>query len=142
MERKRVRCLADVNVLLAGLWDFLPEHGIALNWLKQNRWAYCAITEVGCIRISLQPAFQQHTAINSAALAGVYKELTHACKAVRWSALRPFHASLLLHSDVTAAQITDLYLCDLASQHGGKLITLDDRLHRLHPDHTVLVPIQ
>lgn len=137
-----MRYLADVNVLLAALWDFLPEHGIAIDWLRQNRWAYSAITEVGCIRISLQPAFQQHAAINSAALAWVFKELTHACKAVRWGDLRSFHVSPLLQADATAAQITDIYLCDLASQHHGKLITLDKRLHRLYPDHSLLIPIR
>lgn len=137
-----MRYLADVNVLLAGLWNFFPEHGIALNWLRRNRWAYCAITEVGFIRISMQPTFQQHAAISAAALAKVFQELTNSCKAVKWSDLRPFHLSPLLQSEVSAAQITDLYLCDLVSQHSGKLITLDEKLHRLHPNHTVLIPLQ
>jgi predicted nucleic acid-binding protein len=142
MEGKRVRYLADVNVLLAGLWSFFPEHRVALAWLTRNRWAYCSITEAGFIRISLQPAFQQHAAISAAALAEVFRKLVESCKAVKWNDLRPFHLSPLLQAETSASQVTDVYLCELVAQHKGKLATLDAQLQGMHPNHTFVIPKQ
>lgn len=94
---------------------------------------------MGFIRISLQPAFQQHTAIDASLLSRIFQELAESCRAARWSDVRPFYESPLLRPDVTAAQVTDAYLCELASQRRGTLATLDDRLHRLYPDRTTLI---
>ena len=53
--------LADVNVLLALAWSHHPDHGRARRWWSGlalgDALATCAITELGFVRVSVQPAF-------------------------------------------------------------------------------------
>lgn len=140
MERRRLRYLADVNVLLAAVWDFHPHHSVAHRWVSRNPWAYCALTELGFIRISLQPMFFRLVGIDARAIAEVFRDLVGACHAEVWTNPRPFHDSTLIKPDLKARQITDTYLCELARQNRGKVSTFDVKLADLHPEHVLLLP--
>jgi predicted nucleic acid-binding protein len=134
-----MRCLADVNVLLASAWEFHEQHKIALAWLTQNPWAYCALTETGFIRISLQPVFQRQSALDAPFLASLFSEMVRAAKASFWADREPFHRSALLHLELQPTEVTDAYLCDLSRQHSGKVATFDRSLCRRFPEHAILI---
>ncbi len=117
--------LADVNLLLALGWAHHTDHKKARAWLngltRVDRLATCAVTELGFVRISLQPVF------GSADIATAKKMLAHL------RTVRPGHAFLAdalgvdaLPSWVkTAKQTTDGHLAALAAAHGATLATLD-----------------
>jgi toxin-antitoxin system PIN domain toxin len=117
--------LADVNLLLALGWSHHTDHHKARAWLnslaKGDALATCAITELGFVRISLQPAF------GSADITTAKKTLT------QLRAARPDHVFLpdALGADAlpswvkTARHTTDGHLVALAGDHGAKLVTLD-----------------
>ena len=117
--------LADVNVLLALAWSHHPCHGRARAWWaglgKGEAFATCAITELGFVRISLQPAFASAD-IGQAKLA-----------LAQLRTARPGHVFVAdnLAADAlppwvkAAQQTTDGHLAALAASHGAKLATLD-----------------
>ncbi|MSU25549.1 MAG: PIN domain-containing protein [Opitutus sp.] len=117
--------LADVNVLLALAWSHHPHHDRVRVWwagLGQGEaFATCAITELGFVRISLQPAFASAD-IGQAKLA-----------LAQLRAARPGHVFLAdtVGADAlppwvkTAQQTSDGHLAALAAAHGAKLATLD-----------------
>lgn len=117
--------LADVNVLLALAWSHHPHHGRARAWWaglgKGEALATCAITELGFVRISLQPAL-------AAADIGQARQALAQLRTAR-----PGHVFIAdtLGADAlppwvkTARQTTDGHLAALAAAHGAKLATLD-----------------
>lgn len=118
-------CLVDANLLLALGWSHHTDHAKARAWLKglapNDALATCAITELGFVRISMQPAF------GSADIATAKKALAQLRKA------RPGHVFLpdALAADAlpawvkTPAQTTDGHLVALAEAHSARLVTLD-----------------
>lgn len=117
--------LADVNLLLALGWSHHTNHRAARAWLnglaKDDMLATCAITELGFVRISVQPAF------GSADIATAKRTLAHFRTAKRGH----MFVSDALDADAlpawvkTAKHTTDGHLLALANQHGAKLATLD-----------------
>lgn len=117
--------LADVNLLLALGWLHHTHHARARTWLagfgSGDALATCAITELGFVRISLQPAF------GSADIATTKKALA------QLRAAKPGHLFLsdALGADAlpawvkTAKHTTDGHLIALAAMHQAKLATLD-----------------
>lgn len=117
--------LADVNVLLALAWSHHPNHSRVRAWWsglgKGDALATCAITELGFVRISLQPAF-------GSAEMGTAKETLAQLRTARNG-----HVFLVdtLGVDAlpawvkTAKHTTDGHLVALAAAHGAKLATLD-----------------
>jgi toxin-antitoxin system PIN domain toxin len=135
-----LRYLADVNVLLAAAWEAHPQHRPALIWLVRHAWAYCALTEIGFLRISLQPVFQRQLALDAGVLSSVFSGMVEATQSEFWPDIEPFHRSDMLQPELETADVTDAYLCALARQHGGKVATFDQALCRRFPEHALLIP--
>lgn len=120
-----MKLLADINVLLALAWSQHTHHIRAYNWWKSLRpediLATCAITELGFVRISLQPPFS----------ASSIAEVKQALKQLHLS--RPGHQFLPDNQSAvdlpawvnTAKQTTDGHLLALATAHGARLVTFD-----------------
>jgi len=127
-----VTYLLDVNVLIALIDPSHISHEHALRWFDrvgQKRWATCAITENGVIRIVGGGQYPNSPG-TVANVVGLMKEFASLPGHVFW----PDDVSLLDSPRVdasrllTASQVTDSYLLALAQAHGGKLATLDRRL--------------
>lgn len=123
--------LLDVNVLLAIAWPNHQFHAAAIAALSsQNRWATCALTQLGFIRLSSNPAAIA-TAKSPHEAAGllvrlvadsfhVYLDSLPAPASEGW---RDAFAALLGHQ-----QVTDAYLLRLAAANEAVLVTFDRRL--------------
>lgn len=134
--------LLDVNVLLALAWPNHQFHAAATRRLQRSkgRWATCALTELGFIRLSSNPA-----------VVGVTKSPWEAASllALLVNDTRHFYLDLLpspaaeafLHDFeriLGSKQVTDAYLVTLAGQHQAKLVTFDSRLAALAPSNPMI----
>lgn len=128
--------LLDVNVLLAIAWPNHQFHAAALEALGANcRWATCALTQLGFIRLSSNPAAVAPAASPREA-AGLLARLVEDPHHVYFDSLpapaaqREAFDSLLGHR-----QVTDAYLLHLAAAHDAVLLTFDRRLESLAGRH-------
>ena len=123
--------LLDVNVLLAIAWPNHQFHRSAIAALSsQNRWATCALTQLGFIRLSSNPAVvgtakspQEVTDLLARLIADslhIYLDSLPAPASEEW---RGAFAELLGHR-----QVTDAYLVRLAAANNAVLVTFDKRL--------------
>jgi toxin-antitoxin system PIN domain toxin len=123
--------LLDVNVLLAIAWPNHQFHAAAIAALSSNtRWATCALTQLGFIRLSSNPAAvtSPRSPHDAAGLLArlvsdslhVYLDALPAPASEDW---RDAFAVLLGHR-----QVTDAYLLRLAAANDGVLVTFDRRL--------------
>jgi toxin-antitoxin system PIN domain toxin len=126
------RYLLDVNVLIALIDPAHVQHDRAHNWFASaasRAWATCPMTENGVLRIVGHPRYPNSPG-TPAAVAELMKGLLALPGHEFWpdditlSDSRHIHCARLLDS----AQVTDSYLLALASAHGGKLATFDQRL--------------
>jgi toxin-antitoxin system PIN domain toxin len=123
--------LLDVNALMALGWPNHQFHGVVVDRLEQQRtarWATCALTQLGFVRLSSNPAIvdvRKTPAEALAALAGPVADLQHYY-------LKPMSAPV----DIPRAfrrllghqQVTDAYLLAVAAVNDSVLLTLDQRL--------------
>jgi predicted nucleic acid-binding protein len=122
--------LLDVNVLIALL---VPAHATGLSasrWFESIRddgWATCPIVENGVLRIMSSPGFPD-LSTNPVDHAGELGELCRSGQHQFWSDDISIRDIAVDGASMTAAQITDLYLLALASTHGGKFATFDQRI--------------
>ena len=123
--------LLDVNVLLAIAWPNHQFHATAIRALSsQNRWATCALTQLGFIRLSSNPvaiATAKSPREASGLLARLVSDSLHiyldslpAPTSEHW---RDAFATILGHQ-----QVTDAYLLRLAAANDAVLVTFDRRL--------------
>lgn len=133
-----MRCLLDVNVLLALLDADHVHHATAHVWFEREGaagFATCPIVENGFLRIISHPKYTNPvTGPDQAAplLADLQRHPGHQFWADDLSLAR---ASIVTIDRVrTPGQVTDTYLLALAVSNGGKLATLD---RRLSPDAVV-----
>jgi hypothetical protein len=130
-------CLLDINVLLALAWPTNLHHDAAHRWFSENRrrgWATCPHTQIGFLRLSLQPAVVK-TAIGFA----------DAFRALATSVSAPEHRFWPMTSSFSDIQeeirtriaghhqLADALLLDLAIRNSGKLATFDHRIVSLAP---------
>jgi uncharacterized protein len=126
--------LLDLNVLLAVAWPNHQFHTAASEALSsRNRWATCALTQLGFIRLSSNPAAipaaksPQEAAELLARLAAdslhTYLEGLPEPASENW---RDAFAGLLGHQ-----QVTDAYLLRVAAVNKAVLVTFDRRLKSL-----------
>ena len=123
--------LLDVNVLLALAWPNHQFHHQARRWFidrAPSEWNTCAITQLGFIRLSANPAFsgQARTPEEAASLlAAMTARPVH-----RYLAdLPPPSGSGSLWRGVAGyRQTTDVYLAFVARTHGTKLATFDRKM--------------
>lgn len=123
--------LLDVNVLMALAWPNHQFHRAVLDRLEGAHapaWATCALTQLGFVRLSSNPAIVGLRKTPAEAL-GLLTELTQDDRHVYLEPLPalPRVAShfrrLLGHQ-----QVTDAYLVALAETTGTILLTLDRRV--------------
>lgn len=126
--------LPDVNVLLAIAWPNHQFHLAAIEAMSsRKRWATCALTQLGFIRLSSNPTAIA-TAKSPREAAGLlarlvadslhtYLEGLPAPASEDW---RDAFAGLLGHQ-----QVTDAYLLRLAAVNNAVLVTFDRRLKSL-----------
>lgn len=127
--------LLDLNILTALLWPAHEHHEAAHRWFGargKGRWATCALTELGLVRLVSNPSFSRDALSPPDALLLLSSNLTH-----------PNHEFWVEDLSVTEAlkavprklqghkQITDAYILALASHHHGVLATFDRGIETL-----------
>lgn len=118
--------LLDINVLLAIAWTIHQHHSAALRWFEREAaggWATCALTELGFVRLSSNPAFTRQ-AVSPLEAIELLSELRGFGKHRFWSELSSVDAlsSLPLAGH---QQLTDAFLVKTAERHRGILVTFD-----------------
>ena len=130
--------LLDVNILTALLWPAHEHHEAAHRWFSARanaRWATCALTQLGFVRITSNPAFSRDALSPTEAAALLAENLTHPGHEF-WTeglqvppAIRGMEARLHGYR-----QLTDAYLLALANRRKGVLATFDRGLRILAND--------
>ena len=126
--------LLDVNVLLAIAWPNHQFQAAAIAVLSdRNRWATCALTQLGFIRLSSNPAV--------VATAKRPQDAAHLLAGLVWDSLHVYLDSLPAPASADwknafsnllgHPQVTDAYLLKLAGFHKAVLVTFDRRLEAL-----------
>jgi hypothetical protein len=120
--------LLDVNVLLALAWPNHQHHGAAHAWFHREAgrgWATCALTQLGFIRLSSNPAYTSAPATPREA-ARLLGQLTAHTAHHYWAALAE-PASNDFERALGHQQVVDAYLVSVAERHHGRLVTFDQR---------------
>jgi uncharacterized protein len=126
--------LLEVNVLVAIAWPNHQFHATAIAALsRQNRWATCALTQLGFIRLSSNPAAiptakspQEATSLLARLVADSWHIYLNSLPAPASQDWRDAFQNLLGHPQVAGA-----YLLRLAAIHKAGLVTFDCRLESL-----------
>lgn len=112
--------LPDVNLLLAYGWRSHALHTECRSWLASlPKFATCAITELGFLRVSMSPAYRASHADASKVLKSLTERRTSTFFDCELS-------SDSIPSVVSHKDITDSYLVELARHRSCKLATLDE----------------
>lgn len=125
--------LLDVNFLLALAWPNHQFHGQARAWFASNAasgWWTCAVTELGFVRLSSNPAYTQHAKTPHEAALLLRSMTEH--PGHRFAADLPTLAGAE-YEGVAAKlqghrQTTDAYLLIAAQRHELRLVTFDRRM--------------
>ena len=133
--------LLDINVLMALAWPTHIHHDAAHRWFAANRgtgWATCPHTEVGFLRLSIQPAVVNTTI----GFADAMRALTTSLAAPEHEFWPLDYPVSELHSEIRSRlighhQLADGWLLDLAIRRPGKLATFDHRVRSLLPHDSV-----
>jgi len=113
-----MRALLDVNILIALLDAGHLHHRLSTSWLAAHLdqgWASCPLTQNGCIRIFSNPAYPN--------VVPAAQHPAHAFWPDSISLLEPDR--LAWDRLLSSRQVTDAYLLALATEQGGRLVTLD-----------------
>jgi toxin-antitoxin system PIN domain toxin len=127
--------LLDVNVLVAMAWPNHQFHLAAIQRLesRRNRWATCALTQLGFIRLSSNPAVvpSPRRPAEAAALLGVMvQDARHVyLEALPSPITQEF--GVALEGLLGHQQVTDAYLLALARRHKAAFVTFDARVKHL-----------
>ena len=142
------KVLLDVNVLLALAWPHHPFHNLVRNRLEGHtgQWATCALTELGFLRLSLNPAIVTLRLAPAEAvdlLTAMVADRRH----VHLNSLpSPSGSSYqaLFKKILGYRQVTDVYLLALAKQAGATLVTFDSRMKELAlgPDNVEILALR
>jgi toxin-antitoxin system PIN domain toxin len=95
--------LLDVNVLLCLAWSNHPHHNAAHAWFAQNApggWATCLLTQIGLLRLSLNPQIVGVVLSSQAAmalLAGLIAHPNHQFVDLRRHLMSWFQKSLAIN---------------------------------------------
>jgi toxin-antitoxin system PIN domain toxin len=131
-------CLLDINVLLALVWPDHMFHESAHRWLEENRsrgWATCPHTQLGFLRLSLQPAVVK-TLIGFADAQLALNAAISSPEHVFWPMNFGFSdvSEDIRRRIIGHHQLADALLLELAIGNSGKLATFDRRMASLAPE--------
>ncbi len=121
--------LLDLNILTALLWPAHEHHEAAHGWFGARgsaRWATCALTQLGFVRVVSNPAFSRDALSPIHALALLADNLSHANHEF-WPEGLPVPTAI---KTVAAGlqgyrQLTDAYLLVLAHRRKSVFATFD-----------------
>ncbi|HSH38638.1 MAG TPA: TA system VapC family ribonuclease toxin [Chthoniobacterales bacterium] len=121
--------LLDTNVLLALAWPNHQHHAAAHAWFRAQArygWASCAVTQLGFVRLSTNPAYTP-SAVAPHQAATLLRELLGHKNHSFWPSPPADEAAIYRHA-LGHQQVNDAYLVQVARQRRGRLVTLDTRL--------------
>jgi toxin-antitoxin system PIN domain toxin len=121
--------LLDVNVLIALAWPNHQFHRVATSRLEsgRDRWATCALTKLGFIRLSSNPAVVSDPP-SPAVAASLLKAMIRDSQHVYLDSLPSPVEKDLFTKILGNKQVTNVYLLDLARRHVATFVTFDARL--------------
>ena len=134
--------LLDVNVLLALAWPTHIHHLAAHEWFAENHdsgWATCPLTQLGFVRLSMQPAVVKVPILFGDVMAAL-SQMTSGGTHRFWQlegGLGDIREEIRARV-VGYHQVTDAVLLDLAIRHRGRLATFDRRISGLFPQDSAL----
>ena len=133
-----MRALLDAGVLVALLDAQHARHTEVWTWFEaevERGWASCPLTQNGVLRIMSHPRYP-----NPVPVGDLLERLGDAC-ASSWHQFWVDDVSLVdpdriaFSRVLSPRQLTDAHLLSLAVSHGGRLVTLDERVQvTLVPD--------
>ena len=130
--------LLDLNILTALLWPAHEHHDAAHRWFGQRasaRWATCALTQLGFVRMVSNPAFSRDALAPGRAVALLGDNLSHPGHEFWTESLQlPDAVKGLKHALQGHRQLTDAYLLALANRRKGVLASFDRGLRTLAGD--------
>lgn len=124
--------LLDVNVLVALFTARHLHHDVAHDWFSDNAaegWASSPITEGGLLRILGNPArVGEHLPLPK--VVEILKTFCDHTTHTFWPDLPSLRDERIFDVEMIRGhqQLTDVYLLGLAVAHGGRLVTLDQRV--------------
>ena len=121
--------MLDVNVLLALAWPNHQFHAAAVRAIetKRSRWATCALTQLGFLRLSSNPAVIPG-AKSPGECAALLEVMVSDPLHVYFDRLPSVTESIIFRDLLGHNQITDAYLLHLARRHHAVFMTFDRRL--------------
>lgn len=126
--------LLDVNCLLAIAWPNHQHHNLVRVWFlneEHREWRTCAVTELGFIRLSANPAFTPE-AVRPPEAVELLAELKKRGNHCYIDSPTPTIFPIMRHESIQGhRQTTDAYLLSLAGSAGCKFVTLDNRISHL-----------
>lgn len=128
--------LLDTNVLLALAWPNHQHHAQAHAWFaagSKKGWATCALTQLGFIRLSSNPAYTTH-AVSPQDAAALLQQWTRLKTHRFWNSPAADNPAIYVRA-IGHQQVNDAWLVKVARVNSGRLVTLDTRLpvHALKP---------
>jgi hypothetical protein len=122
--------LPDVNVLISVAWPNHQFHVAATRRLESGaaRWATCALTQLGFIRLSSNPSAvpgAKSPAEAASLLASMVRDPLHIYLE---SLPPPVELQRGFEKIVGYKQVTDAYLLSIARRYGATFVTFDARL--------------
>lgn len=133
--------LLDTNVLLALAWPNHQHHAAAHRWFRAEAaqgWASCAVTQLGFVRLSSNPAYTAAAVPPQQAVSLLRQLLLH--KSHRFWPSPDASKPVIYLQTLGHPQVNDAYLVEVARRNRGRLVTLDSRLP-VHADDESLVSV-
>ena len=133
--------LLDTNVLLALAWPNHQHHAAVHRWFRLEAghgWASCAVTQLGFVRLSSNPAYTP-AAVPPEQAAALLRELLSHKKHRFWPSPDASQPSIYRQT-LGHQQVNDAYLVAVARRQRGRLVTLDSRLP-VHAEDKALVSV-
>lgn len=121
--------LLDTNVLLALAWPNHQDHDAAHDWFKsqaRHGWASCAITQLGFVRLSSNPAYTASSVTPQQAAALLRQLAAHKHHSF-WPSPAADAPAIYLRA-LGHQQVNDAFLVEVAKRRQGRLVTLDTKL--------------
>jgi uncharacterized protein len=121
--------LLDTNVLVALVWPNHQFHAAAHRWFgaeARHGWATCALTQLGFVRLSSNPAFTPR-AVRPSHAAALLADLVRHKQHRFWPSPEATRPKIFLQA-LGHEQVNDAYLVALAEKKKGRLVTFDTRV--------------